>query len=216
MTTQLIKIVNRKTHFPLGLFILVWVIVTYMLPQKFPIFGAQLVPVTFIDQAIPLTPEWIWIYVSYYLFLISAFICARGDNANQIFYSYFASAIIGTVIFFLFPTLIDRSLHPISGTSTLSSWLLALIRTTDAPLNCAPSMHIAMTTIAAGTLIRERSWYTWPAITWALLIAYSTMATKQHYWWDVATGFAFGLFVFAFFDRATYIEPQRLSSPKKA
>lgn len=216
MTTRLIRLVNQKTKIPLGLFILFWILVLYMLPQKVPIFEGQLVPVTFIDHIIPLSPWWIWIYISYYFFLIAAYLTARQDNANQIFYSYLASAAISTIIFFLFPTLIDRSLYPLTDTTSLSGWMLALIRTTDAPLNCLPSMHIAMTTIAAGTFARERTWYTWPAVIWALLIFYSTMATKQHYWWDVVTGFALGLFVFGFFDRATYVEPQCLSSPKKA
>lgn len=216
MSTQLIKLVDRKTKIPLGLFILFWIIVLYMLPQKFPIFEGQLVPVTFVDHLIPLSASWIWIYVSYYFYLIGAFLIARGNNANQIFYSFFCSAILGTIIFFLFPTLIDRDLHPLIDATSLSGWMLSVIRMTDAPLNCAPSMHIAMTTIAAGTFVRERTWFSWPAIIWAILIAYSTMATKQHYWWDVVTGFTLGLFVFAFFDRATYIEPQRLSSPEKA
>lgn len=201
----LISVVNRKTQIPLGLFILVWILVLYMLPQKMPLLQPQLVPITFVDTAISLSPGWIWIYVSYYLYLIGAFLVARDKNANQIFYSFLASAVLGTIIFFLFPTLIDRSLYPLSDTSSLSGWLLGLIRTTDEPLNCAPSMHIAMTTIACGTYFREKKWYAWPSIVWALLIAYSTMATKQHYWWDVVTGFALGFFVFAFFDRATYV-----------
>lgn len=215
MTTQLVKVLTPKTKIPFGLFILGWIVVLYMLPQKLPIFEGQLIPVTFVDHMIPLSSAWIWIYVSYYFYLIGAFLVAQDKNSNQIFYSFFVSAILGTIIFFLFPTVIDRDLHPIVDTTSLSGWLLSMIRMTDAPLNCAPSMHIAMTTIACGTLVRERTWYTWPAIIWAILIAYSTMATKQHYWWDVVTGFALGLFVFGFFDRATYVEPQRLNNAKK-
>lgn len=215
MPTQLYKIVNSKTRIPLGLFVLVWVIVLYMLPQKYQYLESFQVPRTFVDDAIPLTPHWIWIYVSYYFFLVAAYLNPQDEkNANQVFYSYAVSAIISTIIFFIFPTTISRDRYPLLETESWSGWMMHMIRLTDASLNCAPSMHCAMSTIAALTFLREKTWYRWPVASWALFIFYSTMATKQHYWWDVVTGVMFGAFIFGFFDRANYVEADFFESEK--
>jgi membrane-associated phospholipid phosphatase len=213
MSTQLLKIVNSKTKLPLGAFLIFWVVLLYMLPQKYQYINAFNVPLTFIDEAIPLSPHWIWIYVSYYLYLAAAFLLAKEEkNSNQIFYSYLVSAVVSTIIFFIFPTTIARDNYPIGEISTWSAWLLSQIRITDASLNCAPSMHCAMSTMAACTFLREKTWYRWPAAFWSLFIFYSTMATKQHYFWDVVTGVLFGLLIFTFFIRANYIESTAFES----
>jgi membrane-associated phospholipid phosphatase len=69
-----------------------------------------------------------------------------------------------------------------------------LLRGVDATGNACPSLHVAAATFSAlwlERLLRElslpRSWRIANAL-WYALIVWSTLATKQHVWWDVTAG----------------------------
>ncbi len=169
----------------------------YFIPNKFTFFQPHSVVLTWIDHAIPLIPWTIWIYVSYYAFIIAAYFFASGHKAEQQVYAgaMMLSAVIGCVIFIFFPTEIPRDLYPWLGRSDMHTKMLDAIREADRPVNCLPSMHVCMTFIAAVTysITSRRTWAKALAWFWFVAICFSTMSTKQHYFVDVLAGFGLGV-----------------------
>jgi membrane-associated phospholipid phosphatase len=76
-----------------------------------------------------------------------------------------------------------------------------LLRGVDAAGNACPSLHVA--TAAFSTLWLERMlrelavprWLRAANACWFALIVWSTLAVKQHVWWDVAAGLLLALAV---------------------
>jgi membrane-associated phospholipid phosphatase len=203
---KLIKIVNNNNRLYMGVFLLGWIVTFYSLPNKYLINIPTLVPTTIVDDFIRLSPGWTWIYISYYGYLAFAFLFAKKEqNMNQIFYSFVSTAALSAVFFFTYPTMIVRDLYPLGLFDGASAWALEYIRVMDESVCCAPSMHITMTTIAALTIKHEAKKLSRFTDVWALLIFYSTMATKQHYFIDVVTGFLFGLSAYLIFSNIEYV-----------
>jgi membrane-associated phospholipid phosphatase len=187
------KLDFQKQHFQLVLFSLLWQVITYMLPNRFLLREPWAVPTTLVDNLIPVSSHWIWIYVSFYVFIASAYFFSKDLFDRQlIFYSYVGSATFSFFYFFLFPSAIDRAPYLIK-TGGPSDFLLNLIRTTDASVNCFPSMHICLSTVAAMTIYKSSKKWGAFAVFWLVMIAYSTMATKQHYFYDVISGAGLGM-----------------------
>jgi membrane-associated phospholipid phosphatase len=163
-----------------------WIILAYAIPNHFVLFNPMPVPQTLVDKSIPLMPAWTWVYISYYPFIYFAYYCTSNDtNARRYLRMMGGSATVAMLIFVFLPTSVMRD--PIVETG-FSAAALSILRGFDNSVNCLPSMHVAMSFIAAYTYAFESKRYAPPAVLWALLIAYSTMATKQHFFFDVVGG----------------------------
>ncbi len=93
--------------------------------------------------------------------------------------------------FLLWPTEYPRELYPLPGTtSALGAALVHFVRSTDAPVNCLPSLHVCTVTLCVLAL-RGSRWFR-PAAVAALPLAASTLTFKQHYVVDAVTGAALG------------------------
>lgn len=185
----------------------------YLIPNHFPLLPPVELPLTAIDRLIPFVPETIWIYLSEYPLVISAYALTR-DSATLTRYlkSTLALLVFSAVIFVLFPTTYPRHLFPLPETlDPFSRYLFQLQRTGDSPLNCFPSLHVC-TVLAAALQLRGQSGRYLFYMSWALLICLSTLTTKQHYLWDVLGGAALtGLAHFIF--RSTPAAPESIDSP---
>jgi membrane-associated phospholipid phosphatase len=169
--------------------LIVWQLLTYMLPNKIILFEPRPVPLSMVDDMIPMSSWWIWFYVSYYIFIFGTFLFLKFEKTKKLlFMSYTSSALFSCFCFFLFPTSIDRELYPIGEIKGLSDWALNFIRSTDTSVNCLPSMHIALSLTATLCIYSESRKYGLLAFIWFSLISYSTMATKQHYFYDFVAG----------------------------
>lgn len=183
----------EKNHMRNFILLVVWMIITYMFPNKYILLPPSEVQTTFIDHAIPLSSHWIWVYVSYYVFIFAPYLLSENLVVRKIlFSSYMSAASFSCLIFFAFPTSISREQHPLEVVN-LSDYVLQFIRNADASVNCVPSMHIALSLIATLTLALQNKKMGGLAALWFLMISYSTMATKQHYFYDVLAGVIFGL-----------------------
>ena len=193
----------------MGALLLLITIFLYFLTTHFYVGTPSYVPITFFDVWAIHSPIWIWAYVSYYFYLIGIYLSVRDEQIlNQIYYSYLAAGIAGAIIFFFFPSTVLRELYPLAENQGLSEKMLGFIRTIDSSRNCAPSMHVAFSTIAAMTFWRDRkeSQKTRFFVTsWSLMIFYSTMATKQHYFLDVISGFVLGVVIFYTFGKVAFV-----------
>lgn len=185
-----------------------WILLTYGIPNKVNLFQPTPVPLLAIDSMIGFSATWVWAYVSYYLLLIIPYFATDDEDLmNQMIYSYVASAGASALFFLFFPTILPREMYPTAEAGDFMSVLaLDVIRLIDNSVNCFPSEHVTLTTIAALTLIRANRRWVWIALPWALAIYYSTVATKQHYALDVIGGIFFGLGFFMFFANAVYID----------
>jgi membrane-associated phospholipid phosphatase len=172
-----------------------WLSVTYMLPNKIVLRDPVPVRGTRIDELITLSTNWVWPYVSYYIYIFGMFLALRTDKFKKVLIlAYTTAGFVSTLIFFTFPTMIFRDeFYPLSHVTGISEWALQFIRSTDRSINCMPSMHVALSLIATLTLSMEQKKWRPLAIVWFSLIAYSTMATKQHYFYDVVSGSMHGL-----------------------
>jgi len=163
-----------------------------MLPNKLILRAPWPVPATSVDNWIVVSSPWIWIYVSFYIYFGGAYLFSKSlFNRQLYFYSYMTSATISMFYFFMFPTSITREKYAIEALGPSDS-VLNFIRAIDTSVNCLPSMHICLSTIATLTLFRVSKVFGIFALLWLGLIAFSTMATKQHYFLDVVTGAALG------------------------
>jgi membrane-associated phospholipid phosphatase len=98
------------------------------------------------------------------------------------------SAFVSGIIFIFFPTHIGRDSYPIDFHHSLTIFALDRIRYFDRAVNCLPSMHVCMSCLASVSYSSQGRRAVWASGLWTVLIIYSTMATKQHYFLDVVTG----------------------------
>ena len=129
-------------------------------------------------------------YVSAYLLIpLTPFLAARRDELRRYVRGFLLLAAAGFITFLVYPVAGPRPAHAGSG-------LYALVTRYDRPLNAFPSMHVALSAYSAmfGAALVRRSGavHGWPFVfavwAWTLLVAYSTLATKQHYAVDLPAG----------------------------
>lgn len=143
-----------------------------------------------IDQSIPFIPWTIWIYFSGIFYLGYALAINRClVSLAKHLYSYFFIVVLSSVGFILYPVAYPRELFPLPA--TLDPWtehLFTWIRTIDSPANCTPSLHVSVSFLVALGFLDDRRGHFPVVFTWALLLAISTLTTKQHYFVDVVLG----------------------------
>jgi membrane-associated phospholipid phosphatase len=139
-----------------------------------------------IDDWIPFLAWTIWVYVSYYLFLVLAVWLPKDDRRrSDAVYGLVFAAVIGVVIFTLWPTSVMRQS---SGFDGATGFLWHLLFSVDTTFNALPSLHVANTCLAAIALWSRRGLWRIIVPVWAPMIILSTLTTKQHYAIDVLGG----------------------------
>ncbi|MBN8447771.1 MAG: phosphatase PAP2 family protein [Candidatus Accumulibacter sp.] len=137
-----------------------------------------------IDAAIPLVDWTVWIYLSQFLLLPGAIAFARDDtDRSQTFYAMLLAAVVAALIFLAWPTTMVRQTPATDGLTGLA-W--RLLHFADPPANCFPSLHVALAVIAARALWRRGAFAL--ATGWPILIAASTLSTRQHVAADIVGG----------------------------
>ena len=171
-----------------GILLYSWLLLTYVIPNRILFFAPTEVPKLAADVVVSPEPFWIWIYLSCYLFVIGAWmVSADGNGRETLAKALTLSGLISGLIFIFSPTTFPRELYPFEG-ENLSAQTVRFFRLIDVSRNCAPSMHVATSFIAAFAYGSRGPLWAGIALIYASLIAVSTMATKQHYAWDVVTG----------------------------
>ena len=159
----------------------------FMVPARIHLGEPLRLDRSILDEWIPFLEWTIWIYVSYYLFLILAIWLPTNDKLrSDAAYGLMLAAIIGLFIFTVFPTSVPRQSPNLTGATGL---LWQLLHAVDTMVNALPSVHVANTCLASVALAsRGRLWRIMTAA-WAAMIIVSTLTTKQHYAIDVLGGF---------------------------
>lgn len=149
-----------------------------------------------IDRKIPFVPFFALVYFSTYIFVILPFLVL--SDARQFYWmlvSFSSISVISSLIHAIVPSKIER-VEQVKAAG-VSGKLLNLFQMTCKPYGNFPSMHVGLSVpVVVAIFITFGAAAGSMALVWAILIAISTLLTKQHYILDVLAGFAAGLIIF--------------------
>ena len=184
--------IQRKYKQAYGLAAGVLALSLYMASNHLLLFEPRYLPFTSVDRIIPFVPASIWIYVSAFILIgIPYFSEPRLKEAKKFLDAFFIVAGISFVIFWLWPTTYPKAEFPLpEGVDIVTAFIFTHIRGLDSMTNCAPSLHVSGSYLAALCLWssarnKPRTVF---YFAWATIVAISTMSTKQHYFFDVVSG----------------------------
>ena len=150
-----------------------------------------------LDRKIPFVPQLALIYFSTYMFVVQPFILLT--EARQFYWmlaSFGAITVVASLIHAIVPSKIER--NEILVTDGISGKMINLFQRTCKPYGNFPSMHVALSVpvvganfLVAGPTVGSIT------LVWAILIALSTLFTKQHYILDVLTGLIGGVLIYS-------------------
>lgn len=132
-----------------------------------------------------------------HLFVIHPFLISRNEKQFYIMLASFVSiTICATLVHALVPSKIER-VEQLNAQNP-SGRLLDLFQKTCKPHGNFSSMHVGLSVpVVAANLLTGGILAGGISLTWAVLIALSTLYTKQHYILDVLAGLVGGLAIFA-------------------
>jgi hypothetical protein len=169
--------------------------VGYFQVLRHPVRAAVEMPLTAVDQWIAFQPWALWPYISLWFYVVvPPSLMTRSRALVQYGVWIGGLCLVGLVCFYAWPTAVPRPVLSVEGLTGFE-----LLHGVDATGNACPSLHVAAATFSAlwihhlvRTLALPRWWRVVNAL-WFVLIVWSTMATRQHVWWDVVAGLALAL-----------------------
>lgn len=159
----------------------------YLLLNHHPPREPVLLPLTWVDRAVPFLPWTTWVYAALLLSDLALPMLIRDSRVfNDAVRAYFFVLVLNLFTWAVFPTTYPRPPPP-PGDS-LSERFYRLLMAADTPANCFPSSHVAIPALALWALGREHPRLA-PAM-WSgfLLLSLSILTTKQHYLVDFFGG----------------------------
>ena len=182
-----------------GLAVLSFFLAGYFFFGHFYIQEPQTLPLTWIDKNTPLMPWTIWVYISEYLIFFLLIFYTKTPQLMKRMIVAFSLCLSGSfIVFFFYPTLLPAyyRLHLEAGEFNLNIWMFNLIKTIDVPGNCFPSLHVAICFLAGFVFLDVAPRRAFILILWTVMICVSTLTTKQHYFYDIPSGFLLALLSF--------------------
>lgn len=146
------------------------------------------VPALALDRLLPLAPTWALVYGALYAFLIvlPVFVVQQREMIRRTVWAYITVWSVAYVCFLVYPTVAPRpATVPGDG---FAVWGLRFLYGADPPYNCFPSIHVAHSFVSALACHRVHRRLGLVALSCALLVAISTLLTRQHYVADAIAG----------------------------
>ena len=142
-----------------------------------------------LDDAIPVIPWMIVVYLAAYLFwIINYYLCSVSDTGHRFITSHFIGETFCFLLFVILPTTMERP--EITDTSVFH-YLMEFVYRVDKPDNLMPSIHCFVSWLCwigvKGNPGIPR-WYQVISLLIAVAICLSTLAVKQHLIADVVSG----------------------------
>ncbi|MFT4975126.1 MAG: membrane-associated phospholipid phosphatase, partial [Myxococcota bacterium] len=172
------------------------ILVGYAWAKLEPFNEAVLLPLTTIDEAIPLLPWTVWIYGSGTKMALLAWLAVPDSKAaRRLFFSLTLSAMICWIFFLAWPTTFPRELWPLPAGESATLQEFRSLRGADSPSNCFPSQHVALAWAMALCWVdwTRRRWVKVSIVAWAVAVSVCTLTTKQHYLIDIPGGMLAGI-----------------------
>ncbi|MGE8318735.1 MAG: phosphatase PAP2 family protein [Comamonas sp.] len=140
------------------------------------------------DAHIPLVPEFIWVYFSFFIFILLPIWWVDSDDIDALGRRQVLATVLCGVVFALFPANLafERVLPEAEPYRSIFGWMFAV----DAPHNLLPSLHIVYT-VATGVALWAAQWRRGRPgrcaliALWGVAICASTMLVHQHHVLDV-------------------------------
>lgn len=150
-----------------------------------------------LDRKTPYIPLFALVYFSTYIFVVQPFFIL--SDARQFYWmlaSFISISALSSLIHAIVPSKIERVEQVTVG--GFSGWALGLFQKTCKPYGNFPSMHVGLSVpVIAANFMVGGPVVGFGALIWAVLIALSTLYTKQHYILDVLAGLIGGLVISA-------------------
>lgn len=140
---------------------------------------------TAVDRAIPFSTDWILVYSMAYPVCLCPVFLVTLPRLRTACSAYTLAIATSLCAFAAFPVFIDR---PPIDPHALGAGLMAFTRWVDAPFNCFPSLHVSLDFLAAFFTSTQHPRAGRALLAAALVISFSTMVVKQHYFLDIVAG----------------------------
>lgn len=181
-----------QTKLLLWLVLLIAFSAPYLIVQRFPIRAPVRFEPSLLDRWIAFHPEWVLVYQSAYLLIpIAPFLSVRRSELRIYVRGFLLMTVLAMACYLALPVEGPRPIDaPRDGA-------YGILISYDTPLNTFPSLHVGLVahSLAFGWwLSRGKARAALLAGTlWLALIAFSTLATKQHYAVDLPFGLLLGV-----------------------
>lgn len=168
-------------------------LIAYYLPKALDANRSLHLISTALDDALPLVPAFILVYVLAYLQWVFAGVVIVRDSRAHCFRfvsSFILAMFLAMAVMLIWPTVMIRPAVEVRGPFTR---LLALIYRIDEPSHIFPSMHCLFSWFCfrfSLGLKRMPRWYGWAQGAFSLLVFVSVVLVKQHVWPDIFGGIA--------------------------
>ena len=138
-------------------------------------------PLMFLDRWAGFSPGWAWAYQSVYLLFPTAWLAGSRGDLWRYAAGFVGVSLVGFACFWMWPVAAPRPGGTYGG---IYGWVIGY----DGLTNSIPSLHVALATYAALFAARNlprRKPLAVALAAWVALIAWATLATKQHYALDL-------------------------------
>ncbi len=183
-----------------GILMVIWILAPYAILQNVEIFSVYWMPELAFDRAIPVNFSALWFYISFYILLGIVGLMIETRLFVRYLYTIGWATLVAHMIFLFFPNAVSRDAIDFDS----APWIYQLLANTDAPRNAFPSLHAALSFIAALAVQSSKmsrvsqlvkvslKTLTW---LWVLGIFWSTIALRQHVSLDLVMGSVVALIV---------------------
>lgn len=145
---------------------------------------------SFVDRFIQFDPSAVWLYLSFFVLVPLAYLCAQPQRVRPLTRAMQLCAVICMPVFLLWPTTL---VYPPIPIDTPSGALLHALAESDSRENCLPSLHGALTLLCVVALFdRRRAWASAAIAIWGVAILWSVIAARRHLAIDLGAGVALG------------------------
>jgi len=152
------------------------------------------------EERIPFMPVFVWVYLCIYPLFLLPFLFIRNTQFFRLFsFSYILVMGICYVFYLVIP--VSFTGRPDLVVDSFSLFVLSIVYSADNAWNCFPSMHVAMSLMAALTILEVHRVRGVFATLLTVLIAASTVLIKQHYVLDIVAGMVITFAVYFAFIR---------------
>lgn len=148
---------------------------------------AGALPVAGWENAIPFLPWTVFGYALAYLQILPFFFIVRRQDVGRAFIGMSALLLIHGLVFLLFPTAYPRPPFP-HGIAPIIRSIYDAVVFFDAPRNCFPSLHAALSFFATFVYWRKDVRCGVTSLAVSMIVLASALTLKQHYAVDIVAG----------------------------
>lgn len=149
-----------------------------------------------LDRLVPFDASAIWLYLSFFLFVPVAYLCAAPARLKPLTRAMQWAAVLAGVVFVAWPTTL---IYPLVSSGTTGAAALRALVDFDSTRNCMPSLHGALTLLCLIAMWqRDRPWRTAFMCIWGLAVMWSVVAARRHLAVDLGAGLMLGVLCSAF------------------